>query len=620
MTTTTSLITFAPLAACLLTLLLSWAGLRRGGRVPAVLGCFATIAASITLVLQAMDSSEPLTVGASPWLSIPGSLPLRVTLSFVVDRWAVWVTAAVTILGGIAVLDSAANRSREKRVERLLAPMLLSISATAAVVLAGDFLQMALSWGILSLATYWLIGHDSTELKTRNAVRKAVIVLQIGLCGLLLATFLIWASCGTLVIADVVAAVAQPTPEQMAVLPVIAVGLLIAAVAMCAQFPLFVWLPDAANGPAPATALIQSVGPGVAGIHLLVRGQPLLEAVPGFLFLIAVVGGVTALAAGYISLTQSKLPRLLAFSTMGHFGLMFVAVGTGTRAGIVAAGFHLVMHACGKSLLCLSGIDSSGGSRINKTLFAAGAAGTIGLPGISCFWSLAAILTAVRNSSIGVETSISGVGWDVLFWVSVAAIFLGAFSLVRISYFIESSGMPISIGQQIGRLLIAGASMGLGVTVGWPTGWLSRWFTTDFSASTTGFQNQWFVPTVCAAASCTGALIAWGARAADLSLPNRMARLLGPLTSFSRRELYLDALFFLGLTLPLRAISLLCRFADWFLIDRIWVGIARSLPIKLAKTSRPLQNGLAQSYALIMMLAVGLLLMIALWAGGAGDW
>ena len=121
--------------------------------------------------------------------------------------------------------------------------------------------------------------------------------------------------------------------------------LMLGACGKSAQFPLHVWLPDAMEGPTPVSALIHAATMVTAGVYMVARCMPLFAASPDALAIVAAIGGITALLAAVIAMTQTDLKRILAYSTISQLGYMFLALGTGTLAGVTAGMFHLVTHA-----------------------------------------------------------------------------------------------------------------------------------------------------------------------------------------------------------------------------------------------------------------------------------
>ncbi len=528
--------------------------------------------------------------------------------------------ALVAVVGGLITIEAACGR--EDSATQILPPLQLTLFFTMATLLAGNFLQLVISWELLGLSTCWLVGGTSPELRVRNGVRKAALIWRIGSCGLWLATALIWMTLGTLNIADVLATTIAP--EQSFAITFAACGLFVACLAVCAQFPLFVWLPDCAEGPPSAAALLQTAGPGVAGIYLLIRCQPLFLHSLDLMFSVAILGGFTALIAGFMALSQTNPRRLLAFLTFGQYGLMFLALGTGSQQGLLAAALCFAVHLFGKSLLCLGGNPATQQTSAVKSALTIGLLGLSGIPPLSGFWSMTAILATVQARSVETADSVSVVWWQILFWSAAVAICLASIGLVRAYRLLLNNSSatqaspapsPVTFVQKLVLALLGIATLGLGAILSTPTGWLSQFLAPLVPQNSPQAPNDLFVYIVCTAAAGGGILIGWYAPQLGRSLPEWLVRSFRPLAALSRRELYLNDYYFLGVALPLRAASMLSRFVDWFIIDRLIVGMTIQIPLKFAKSARPLQNGLIQFYALVIVLALAMILAVALWSG-----
>ena len=200
-----------------------------------------------------------------------------------------------------------------------------------------------------------------------RAAKKAFLVNRVGDFGLAIATFLLWMTYGTLDFHDTLSPDGTILPGILGqtrladaagivggvVGTAICLLLLLAACGKSAQLPLHVWLPDAMEGPTPASALIHAATMVTAGIYLITRCAPLFVACPGALTAVSIVGATTALVAALIATVQNDLKRVLAYSTISQLGYMFASLGTGTLLGFTAAIFHLVTHAFFKALLFL---------------------------------------------------------------------------------------------------------------------------------------------------------------------------------------------------------------------------------------------------------------------------
>ena len=213
------------------------------------------------------------------------------------------------------------------------------------LVTANNLLQLFVCWELVGFSSYLLIGFWFTKDSAAQAARKAFIVNRIGDIGVLIAILIVYSELGTLYFEDI----AYLTIEWNTWMVIAGFGLLIGAIGKSAQFPLFVWLPDAMEGPTPVSALIHAATMVAAGIFLLARGFVLLD--PIVLDTAAFVGALTAILAGCTALFQHDIKKVLAYSTVSQLGYMMVAIGVGTPD---MALFHLTTHAFFKACLFLS--------------------------------------------------------------------------------------------------------------------------------------------------------------------------------------------------------------------------------------------------------------------------
>src|SRR5574341_2243001 len=208
---------------------------------------------------------------------------------------------------------------------------------------------MFVGWEGVGLASYLLIGFWFQKDSASAAGKKAFIVNRIGDFGFLIALFLLIGTFGSLNFAEVFPAVSRLGVEAApGLLTAIALLLMVGACGKSAQLPLYVWLPDAMEGPTPVSALIHAATMVTAGVYMVARTSALFERAPAVLGLVALVGALTAVFAATIALVQNDIKRVLAYSTISQLGYMFVACGVGAFTGGI---FHLMTHAFFKALL-----------------------------------------------------------------------------------------------------------------------------------------------------------------------------------------------------------------------------------------------------------------------------
>jgi NADH-quinone oxidoreductase subunit L len=220
------------------------------------------------------------------------------------------------------------------------------------LVLGANFLVMFVGWEGVGLCSYLLIGFWYEKDSAANAGKKAFITNRIGDLGFIVGIFLVFFTFGTLDFRGVAdAAAAMPVESAgFGVISLICILLFVGATGKSAQIPLYVWLPDAMEGPTPVSALIHAATMVTAGVYMVARNAVLFEHAPTVMLIVAIVGALTALMAATIGLVQNDIKRVLAYSTVSQLGYMFLAAGVGAFAAGV---FHLMTHAFFKALLFL---------------------------------------------------------------------------------------------------------------------------------------------------------------------------------------------------------------------------------------------------------------------------
>jgi len=274
---------------------------------------------------------------------------------FLLDPLSAVMLLVVTGVGFVIHIYSIGYMHAEDGYYRFFAYLNLFLFSMLILVLAGNFLLMFVGWEGVGLCSYLLIGYYFERRSAGDAGKKAFIVNRIGDVGFVLGVLLIFLTFGniefTRVFHDIAADTQRfPVEAGAGILTAIALLLFIGATGKSAQIPLYVWLPDAMEGPTPVSALIHAATMVTAGVYMVVRCSPIFSRAPIAMEVVAVVGVITALFAATIGLAQTDIKRLLAYSTVSQLGYMFVAAGVGAfSAGI----FHLMTHAFFKALLFL---------------------------------------------------------------------------------------------------------------------------------------------------------------------------------------------------------------------------------------------------------------------------
>ncbi|OGL59386.1 MAG: hypothetical protein A3I72_10925 [Candidatus Tectomicrobia bacterium RIFCSPLOWO2_02_FULL_70_19] len=338
------LIPLFPLAGVLINGLL-------GSRVRDKAGHVASLMAGLSLLVVLGIAREMIlgpggshVVPVWTWITA-GSL--SVSVSFLVDPLSTVMLLVVAGVGFVIHVYSIGYMHGDPGYPRFFTYLNLFMLSMLLLVMADNYLLMFVGWEGVGLCSYLLIGFWYEKQSASDAGKKAFIVNRIGDAGFLLGLFLIWTLTGSLSYAEVFKAA-----PQLAAPAATAIGLLlfIGAMGKSAQIPLYVWLPDAMEGPTPVSALIHAATMVTAGVYMVARTSPVYVQGPGALEVIALVGALTAIFSASIGLVQNDIKRVMAYSTVSQLGFMFMAMGVGAFASGI---FHLMTHAFFKGLLFL---------------------------------------------------------------------------------------------------------------------------------------------------------------------------------------------------------------------------------------------------------------------------
>jgi NADH-quinone oxidoreductase subunit L len=382
---------------------------------------------------------------------------LRIDFGLVVDHLAAIMMLVVTGVGFLIHLYSVgymaaevrhdggdAPAAQNARYARFFSFMNLFIFAMSLLVLADSFLFLLIGWAGVGLASFLLIGFWWQRPSAVAAAQKAFVINVIGDFGLMLALFLLVGKFDTLrYSATILPGAANHFAVGDGLTTAIALLLLVAAAAKSAQLPLYMWLPDAMEGPTPVSALIHAATMVTAGVYLVARCHVIFAASPLALAVVGIMGGASALFAASVALFQYDIKRVLAYSTMSQLGYMFMGESVGANT---AAIFHLTTHAFFKALLFMAAggvihaLDGEqdmrrmGGLRAHLPLtyaaFLAGGLALAGVPPLAGFWSKDAILGAVLDHA----TATGGAGWYALYGVGLLTALLTGIYTFRLIY------------------------------------------------------------------------------------------------------------------------------------------------------------------------------------------
>ncbi len=579
-----------------------------------------------------------------------------VHVGFLLDPLSAVMMLVVTGVGFLIHVYSIGYMGHEGGYYRFFGYMNLFMFSMLTLVLADNYLMMFVGWEGVGLCSYLLIGFYFLRQSASSAGNKAFIVNRIGDAGFILGVMLIAVTFGTLNFHDVTeAARSGRFSAGDTVITTICLLLFVGATGKSAQVPLYVWLPDAMEGPTPVSALIHAATMVTAGVYMVARSNALYILAPTALALVAIVGTATAIGAASIGLVQNDIKRVLAYSTVSQLGYMFLACGVGAFAAGI---FHLMTHAFFKALLFLgagSVIHALGGgeqdmrkmgalgSRIPRTAITMLVAtlAISGAPLLSGFFSKDEILWQAFASPYGSK---------LLWGVAVLTAGLTAFYMFRLFFmtFLGSSRVPHEVEHHIHEspsvmtvplICLAIGAIGAG-WVGWPKALggsnpFERFLGPVFEnpALPPPFEHPWSrefeLMLLSVAVAAVGFYIAYRWYVMRPQEPERVAARAGPAYHIVLNKYYVDeiydalfvnrakdmgnmlAAFDLGVVdggvngvgFSTRLTAEFSRLWDLYVIDG-FVNLMAIVTKLLSYPVRFVQTGLVQTYALLIVLGV----------------
>lgn len=564
------------------------------------------------------------------WLNVGG---LDVSFAYQVDQLSLVMALIVTGVGFVIHVYSIGYMHGDKGFWRFFSYLNLFIFAMMNLILADNFVLLFLGWEGVGLCSYLLIGfwYDRKFEKstTSDAAKKAFIVNRIGDFGFLLGMFLIFLTFGSLNFNEVFSK-ANTFSVSTSVYGFITLFLFIGATGKSAQIPLYVWLPDAMAGPTPVSALIHAATMVTAGVYMVARCSVLFASAPQIMMVVAIIGLFTAFFAATIGIVQNDIKKVLAYSTISQLGYMFLAMGVGAfSAGI----FHVMTHAFFKALLFLGAgsvihamheeqdIQRYGGLKKympqTAVTFLIAALAISGIPPLSGFFSKDEILWySFANGSF------------ILWLVGVITALMTAFYMFRL-YFLTFEGkerfghdkhphespkvmtIPLII---LAILSVIGGFIGVPEIFSGEHGnqfhnWLAPLFKdADRKLMHFGLHSH-FEELLLMIVSFAGAAASiFFARYIYLKKPEiaaRTANRFRGLYNLLWNKYYVDEIYDAVIVNPIVTVSrnVLWKIADNKIIDGTVNGAAKLVDL-ISASIRKIQTGVAQLYALVMVLGI----------------
>ena len=621
-----------------------------------------SIALAFLTAMEAVREFAQLSPGQIPWIRnyftwITAGI-FKVDFSLQVDQLTVVMLFVVTFVSLLVHIYSTGYMAHEEGYYRFFSYLNLFVFFMLTLVLASNVVLMFVGWEGVGLCSYLLVGFWFLKQSAISAGKKAFITTRIGDLGFTIGIlFLFWTFHSVDFVTVFKQAAGMPVEAfgPAGVLTGISLLLFIGAVGKSAQIPLYVWLPDAMEGPTPVSALIHAATMVTAGVYMVARMNPLFSRAPFAMFIVAMIGALTAFFAATIGLVQTDIKKVLAYSTVSQLGYMFLGLGVGAYASGV---FHLMTHAFFKGLLFLAAgsvIHAMGGdqemphmgglrTKIPITfwcMFIATLA-IAGIPGFAGFFSKDEILEAAEHSNL----------W--FYWLGLLGAGFTSFYMFRL-IFLTFFGEPrydehkVHVHESPYNMTVPLICLAILSTVG---GWVAaphlvggteyfdKFLSPVFAAyapapgdTVTRVLNPELLPPGSTAPSAgldllhaltgmpviialLGLLLAWWFYIKSPETPKKLAQSVRGLYTLVLHKYYIDELYNAVIVQPLLWIStnLLWKVIDEGAIDGTVNGIGRGMRESGAHM-RQIQSGNARSYATWVVIgAVGVtVLMLGIW-------
>ncbi|RMF71585.1 MAG: NADH-quinone oxidoreductase subunit L [Planctomycetota bacterium] len=591
-------------------------------------------------------------------LSLDSAVNQWIAVSFFFDRLTGMMMLFVTVVSLMVVIYAIGymrdhHGHPERGYERFFAFLGLFVFSMAMLVLAGNFVLLYLGWELVGLCSYLLIGFYYQKPSAAAAAKKAFIVNRIGDFGFALGIFTLYmfiqphcaAGENPLDYATVfkyVGHLSEGSILGMMPATLIALLLMCGAIGKSAQFPLYVWLPDAMEGPTPVSALIHAATMVTAGIYMIARCGPIFSLSPAALETVAILGAIGALLTATMAMAQYDMKRILAYSTISQLAYMFVALGVGAPDSAV---FHVFTHAWFKALLflCAGSVMHAMGNIIDLRQFSGlrtimpvtrwlmliGCLTLAGFPLLSGFWSKDEIVHAALN-----HNTLLGV-------VMLITAGLTAYYTFRM-YFLCFHG-PTRVPPEAGEhpheappvmlrplYVLAAGSIFLGILMGvtietsadesflgflHPRGYFHAYLAGSTIMPGPHHAGGIWVAYLSAVIAIAGIGLAW-MRYGQAPVEDPDRRALGPVFELWHNKYWVDELYDRVFVRPLRGLGHICFGIDRFGVDGL-VWFVSFIPRMIGGGLRYMHRGALQGYALSMVVGLAVLMLIWRWASGA---
>ncbi len=586
---------------------------------------------------------------------------LDADVAFFIDPLTLIMLMVVTGISTLVAIYASEYMAGDEGYARFFAFVSLFVVAMTLLVLSDNLVLLYLGWEGVGVCSYLLIGFYYKKPSAVAAAKKAFIVNRIGDLGFALGIMLTYLEFGTVQYTELFRALADQDSASVSMsVQVIPFLLMLGAFGKSAQLPLYVWLPDAMEGPTPVSALIHAATMVTAGVYLIARLMPIFVLSPYALPTVAWVGGLTALFAATIGMAQYDMKRIFAYSTVSQLGYMFLGLGILASTGAV---FHLFTHAFFKALLFLgsgavmhgfagqldirklSGLRKTPGWTVVTWTMLIGCLALAGFPFFSGFFSKDMILAGAFDKT--------GPGFATLGVIGLFTAFLTAYYTFRVFFRVfmgpehyeagdelhddgDSHGHfhPHAPGPAVNFVLIvlafgalfAGILGLFGEHHGWLGGMVHSSSANPMTEPATIVMNeahgdgffsdphQWMY-LASTLAGLFGIAVAWYLHYANRAAADRLKAnpLIQPLGRLMENKWCVDEGYDLLIRKPLRILGYICYGIGDTLIINGLVNLGGFIPRTVGRILRPMQNGILQQYGLGMATGLAVLLVLIFW-------
>jgi NADH-quinone oxidoreductase subunit L len=555
------------------------------------------------------------------WITV-GNFSVRFDL--LIDQLSIVMLLVVTGVGTLIHIYSIGYMHDDPRYSRFFAYLNLFAASMLLLVLADNTLLLYVGWEGVGLCSYLLIGFWFEKPSAANAAKKAFIVNRIGDFSFLIGLFLLSSTFGTLTMGQINEQAGALTAGTATIIALLLFG---GATGKSAQIPLYVWLPDAMEGPTPVSALIHAATMVTAGVYMVARLSPVFEASgETALMVVGLIGAATALFAAVMACFEYDIKRVLAYSTISQLGYMFMAHGShGYSAGV----FHLVTHAFFKALMFLGAgavMHALAGETDMRKM--GGLRKVMPITGWTFMMGWLAICGVIPFAGFFSKDAILATAWadgDYVIWgVGVLTAFLTAFYMSRMYFRVFEGRVLVPEGVHVHDVPppMAAALIPLGVlsVVGGAINLPGVLSLEHFLEPVVGESHvpegitPWLLAGVALLVALSGILLArafYISRVGSLRRRKLEARF-GWFVEPARNKFYVDRIYGATIVMPGKRIA--SWFADRFdpnVIDGLIVGTGRAVA-RASERLRGIQTGYVRNYGATFLFGVVLIFTILL--------